>query len=166
MTEVRADTAPEGENATPADDVSSEAAVGGGDAGLEVPGALPPGSRRGFWGVVVATVVALAMCAGVGNWLMHAVMDADAERWIKEFRDHPQVRESLGGIDSGGYALTSTLKEQDEETVVYFVNGPRGSGELVVTEFGMRIPHVELRSQGKSWVLQSGVAGPKTESHE
>ncbi len=118
------------------------------------------------WGFIIGITLAFIACAGVGNWGMHAVMDSDANRWIQQYKDDESITEVLGGIERGGYDLPATFREQNEETVVYFINGPKGSGHLVITEFGMKVPRVEFRSGGKSWVLSDGVVDPNAKEHE
>jgi len=115
------------------------------------------------WTLIGVTLTGFLLCGGVTNWIMHAVMDADADRWVQQFRQHPTVVKQLGSIERGGYSFTGTLRATEEETVVFFVEGSKGQGELVVTEFGMKIPSVVLRMDGQKWTLQEGVAGPPPE---
>lgn len=50
--------------------------------------------------------------------------------------------------------------------MVFYVQGNIGSGQLVVTEFGMKVPRVELRTAARNTVLQQGVEGPPPTEHE
>lgn len=141
-------------------------ATGEEQEGYDLSAAFPESvrSKRWFRGTLVAVaLLGFLLCAGVTNWVMHSVMDSDADRWVSQFRAHPQVVEELGTIDKGGYSLVGTLRETEEETVVYFVNGTKGAGELVVTEFGMIVPRVVLRTKDGKWTLQEGVKGQKPE---
>ena len=50
--------------------------------------------------------------------------------------------------------------------MVFLVTGSNGSGQLVVTEFGMKVPRVELRTASGNTVLQEGIEGPPPIEHE
>jgi hypothetical protein len=74
--------------------------------------------------------------------------------------------QQIGVVSSTRYDLPGTFGETHEETMVFFVEGNKGSGQLVVTEFGMKVPRIELRTAEGNTVLQEGVAGPEPTEHE
>jgi hypothetical protein len=116
--------------------------------------------------LVFVSLLGLLLCAGSGWWGMHFMMDPEGDRWVRQFQGHPVLREQLGDVSSTRYDLRGTFGESHEETMVFFVQGSKGSGQLVVTEFGMRVPRVELRTATGTTVLQEGVEGPAPTEHE
>jgi hypothetical protein len=112
------------------------------------------------------SLLALTLCAGGGWWGMHFMMDPEGERWVRQFQGHPAFTEKVGVVSSTRYDLQGTFGEPNEETMVFYVQGNIGSGQLVVTEFGMKVPRVELRTAAGNTVLQQGVEGPPPTEHE
>jgi hypothetical protein len=116
--------------------------------------------------LVVLSLLGLALCAGGGWWGMHFMMDPEGERWVRQFQGHPAFTEQVGVVSSTRYDLQGTFGESHEETMVFYVQGNIGSGQLVVTEFGMKVPRVELRTAAGKTVLQEGIEGPPSTEHE
>ena len=77
-------------------------------------------------------VVGVFLCCGGGLLLMNVgagVIAADIER---QLRDHPQIRESLGELESVEVNWGHTIALGDDNSVVYDVKGSIGSGEITV----------------------------------
>lgn len=121
---------------------------------------LPLGS------LLLVALVGLAGCAGAGWWGMHWTMDPEADRWARQWQGNREMQSRIGVVSSARYDILGTYGEPYEETMVFLIQGDKGTGQLVVTEFGMKIPRVELRTNGESTVLQEGVEGPKPPEHE
>jgi hypothetical protein len=116
--------------------------------------------------LVLLSLLGLALCAGSGWWGMHFMMDPEGERWVRQFQGHPTFMQQLGVVSTTRYDLRGTFAESHEETMVFLVTGSNGSGQLVVTEFGMKVPRVELRTASGNTMLQEGIEGPPPIEHE
>jgi hypothetical protein len=130
---------------------------------------VPQDEERGGWPLftlLLLGLLGLALCAGGGWWCMHWMMDPEGERWVRQFQGNPTFMQQIGVVSSTRYDLRGTFGETHEETMVFFVEGNNGSGQLVVTEFGMKVPQIELRTASGNTVLQEGVAGPPPAEHE
>lgn len=128
-----------------------------------------PEESRGGWPLFTLFLLAgfaLALCAGGGWWGMHSMMDPEGERWVRQFQGNSTFMQQIGVVSSTRYDLPGTFGETHEETMVFFVEGNKGSGQLVVTEFGMKVPRIELRTAKGNTVLQEGVEGPQPTEHE
>jgi hypothetical protein len=131
--------------------------------------ASPQAQGRSGWPLsmlVLLSLLGLALCAGSGWWGMHFMMDPEGERWVRQFQGHPTFMQQLGVVSTTRYDLRGTFAESHEETMVFLVTGSNGSGQLVVTEFGMKVPRVELRTASGNTVLQEGIEGPPPIEHE
>lgn len=128
-----------------------------------------PEERRGGWPLFTLFLLsglALALCAGGGWWGMHWMMDPEGERWVRQFQGNSTFMQQIGIVSSTRYDLPGTFGESHEETMVFYVEGNKGAGQLVITEFGMQVPRIELRTAEGNTVLQEGVAGPQPTEHE
>ena len=119
---------------------------------------VPPITWKSIAAVVVILTLGLGSCAGLGYWGTYELMDSEAARWVDRYKTHPQVVRRLGEIQESGFDAQSALKESNEETLTFFLQGPKGRGQLRVTEFGMQIPRVELVIKDEVIVIQRGVA--------
>ena len=119
---------------------------------------MPPITWKSIAAVVVILALGLGSCAGLGYWGTYELMDSEAARWVDRYKTHPQVVRRLGQIEESGFDAQSALKESNEETLTFFLQGPKGRGQLRVTEFGMQIPRVELVIKDEVIVIQRGVA--------
>ena len=68
-------------------------------------------------------------------------------------RDHPIVLDKLGGIDECTLNFVATAEEAGEDTLVYDVKGPKGSGRLVVLDVEDVILAVTLRIGSEEFEL-------------
>ena len=127
---------------------------------------MPPITWKSIAAVVVILTLGLGSCAGLGYWGTYELMDSEAARWVDRYKTHPQVVRRLGEIQESGFDAQSALKESNEETLTFFLQGPKGRGQLRVTEFGMQIPRVELVIKDEVIVIQRGVAGKGREHGE
>ena len=127
---------------------------------------MPPITWKSIAAVVVILALGLGSCAGLGYWGTYELMDSEAARWVDRYKTHPQVVRRLGEIQESGFDAQSALKESNEETLTFFLQGPKGRGQLRVTEFGMQIPRVELVIRDEVIVIQRGVAGKGREHGE
>ena len=131
--------------------------------------AEPSEESGGGWPLFTLFLLAalgLVLCGGGGWWGMHWMMDPEGERWVRQFQGNSTFMQQIGVVSSTRYDLPGTFGETHEETMVFFVQGNKGSGQLVVTEFGMKVPRIELRTAEGNTVLQEGVAGPEPTEHE
>lgn len=79
-----------------------------------------------------AGLLCAALCCGAGVWIVGfgmSVVSADIEN---QLRDHPQIREHLGTIQSLKVDWPKSIAEEDYDTWTYDVRGDKGSGELIV----------------------------------
>ncbi len=127
---------------------------------------MPPITWKSIAAVVVILALGLGSCAGLGYWGTYELMDSEAARWVDRYKTHPQVVRRLGQIEESGFDAQSALKESNEETLTFFLQGPKGRGQLRVTEFGMQIPRVELVIKDEVIVIQRGVANKGGEHGE
>ena len=127
---------------------------------------MPPITWKSIAAVVVILALGLGSCAGLGYWGTYELMDSEAARWVDRYKTHPQVVRRLGQIEESGFDAQSALKESNEETLTFFLQGPKGRGQLRVTEFGMQIPRVELVIKDVVIVIQRGVANKGGEHGE
>ena len=127
---------------------------------------MPPITWKSIAAVVVILALGLGSCAGLGYWGTYELMDSEAARWVDRYKTHPQVVRRLGQIEESGFDAQSALKESNEETLTFFLQGPKGRGQLRVTEFGMHIPRVELVIKDEVIVIQRGVASKGGEHGE
>ena len=127
---------------------------------------MPPITWKSIAAVVVILALGLGSCAGLGYWGTYELMDSEAARWVDRYKTHPQVVRRLGEIQESGFDAQSALKESNEETLTFFLQGPKGRGQLRVTEFGMQIPRVELVIKDEVIVIQRGVANKGGEHGE
>lgn len=127
-----------------------------------------PGPSSGWplGSLLLAAVLGLAGCGGAGWWGMRWTMDPEADRWARQWQTNREMQSRIGTVSAARYDILGTYGEPHEETMVFHVQGDKGAGQLVVTEFGMKVPRVELRVNGESTVLQEGVEGPKPPEHE
>ena len=127
---------------------------------------MPPITWKSIAAVVVILALGLGSCAGLGYWGTYELMDSEAARWVDRYKTHPQVVRRLGQIEESGFDAQSALKESNEETLTFFLQGPKGRGQLRVTEFGMQIPRVELVIKDEVIIIQRGVANKGGEHGE
>jgi len=86
-----------------------------------------------------------------------SVVSADIEN---QLRDHPQIQEHIGAIQSLEVDWAKSMAEQDDNIFTYDIRGSKGSGELVVNsetddEGGEVIRSATLRlSTGETIELQ------------
>lgn len=129
---------------------------------------MPPLTWKSIAAMVVILALGLGSCAGLGYWGTYELMDSEATRWVDRYKTHREVVRRLGVIEQSGFDAQSALKESNEETLTFFLQGPKGRGQLRVTEFGMQVPRVELVIKDEVIVIQRGVAtrgGAHGESH-
>lgn len=86
------------------------------------------------WIAIIGGIALLcfALCCGAGVLFVNfgmSVVSADIER---QLRDHPQIQERIGEIDSLGVNWTHSLAHEDENTFVYDIEGPKGKGQVTV----------------------------------
>lgn len=127
---------------------------------------MPPVTWKSIASVVVILALGLGSCAGLGYWGTYELMDSEATRWVGRYKTHPKVVGRLGQIERYGFDSEGSFRESNQETITYYMQGSKGRGQLRVTEFGMRIPSVDLLIGDEVIVIQRGIPLEKEEHAE
>jgi hypothetical protein len=114
--------------------------------------------------IVVALAVCCAVCCGIcggGGWIATKyVFDQKADELKTLYGDHPIVRDKLGGLQECSVDLIAS-GDAPEDVFVYNVRGPKGKGQLWVTEDDESAPiSVKLHTAQGKWELTGEDAGP------
>lgn len=97
----------------------------------------PPPKKSSTTPIILAVVgvigvVCLLVCCGGGIWVVRfgmSVVSADIEN---QLRDHPEIQEHVGTIQSLEVDWAKSMAEDDYDIWTYDVEGSKASGELVV----------------------------------
>ncbi len=79
----------------------------------------------------LALVGILVLCGG-GIWLMNFGGDILSAEIETQLRDHPQIREHVGEIQSLDINWTRSLANEEEEVFVFDVEGTEAKGEITI----------------------------------
>ncbi|MBC8354627.1 MAG: hypothetical protein H8E66_21735 [Planctomycetes bacterium] len=77
-------------------------------------------------------LMCLLVCCGAGIWVVQfgmSVVSADIEN---QLRDHPEIEEHVGAIQSLEVDWAKSMAEDDYDIWTYDIEGSKASGELIV----------------------------------
>jgi hypothetical protein len=89
----------------------------------------------------------------VGVWVFISAKQDDADKVAALVRDHPILKEQLGGIDQCSYNTWASLNEGGKRTNVFDVRGPKGNGQFVTFELFYKFRSIILRTPEGEWEL-------------
>ncbi|MCA9246322.1 MAG: hypothetical protein KDA42_04375 [Planctomycetales bacterium] len=85
-------------------------------------------------GIIVGVgLLAIALCCGVGVWVMNLGMSTVAEVLQEQLKDDPQIQEHIGEIESFDFSWLENFNKKDgEDAMVFNIEGSKANGKLVV----------------------------------
>ncbi|XZE56736.1 hypothetical protein SH139x_002863 [Planctomycetaceae bacterium SH139] len=104
-------------------------------------GSVAPQKRGGNGGKTVLIVLAIlagigVLCCGAGGIVTYTFFSFGEQVLVEDIRsqlqDDPTIKNELGGIESMELNWAASMMHDDEETMVYEVQGSLGKGRLEV----------------------------------
>lgn len=104
----------------------------------------------------IGALLMLGCCGMCGSlYLAEVGFKEKSKQLQQDFANHPIVQEELGGINEVQHSWSGTINEDGEDDLVFEAKGPKGKGQLIVTEegFGDEQTSVRLRTSKGEWEL-------------
>ncbi len=98
------------------------------------------------------SMICCGACCGFGFWADRTDHREMAQQIVAEYGQHPIVVEQLGGIDRCEGNLLAELDDREHD-MIFDVDGPRGSGQILIDSIFGQIVTVILSKDGREWEL-------------